>query len=68
MKLDHFTGVGGVSGDPTHPDNIIYDITATPSGGLLDPVGTLSQSAGGFGHPMCRPPTQDPKTLPNVEP
>jgi hypothetical protein len=68
LKLDHFTGVGGVSGDPTHPDNIIYDITATPSGGLLDPVGTLSQSAGGFGHPMCRPPTQDPKTLPNVEP
>jgi len=52
LKLDHFTGVGGVSGDPAHPDNIIYDITATPSGGLLDPVGTLSQSAGGFGHPM----------------
>jgi hypothetical protein len=30
LKLDHFTGLGGVS-DPTHPDNIIYDITATPS-------------------------------------
>jgi hypothetical protein len=67
LKLDHFTGVGGVSGDATHPDNIIYDITETPSGGLLDPVGTLSQSAGGFGHPMCSPPTPDPKTLPNVE-
>ena len=27
LKLDHLSGVGGVSGDAAHPDNIIYDIT-----------------------------------------
>jgi hypothetical protein len=26
------SGVGGVSGDPAHPDNIIFDIVANPSG------------------------------------
>jgi len=73
LALDHFGGtpgvplVGGVSGDPAHPDNIIYDITPTPSGALLDPVGTLSQSAGGFGHPMCSPATPNPNTLPAVQ-
>ena len=40
LGLDHLSGVGGVSGDPLHPDNIIFDIT----GGV---------SAGGFGHPHC---------------
>ena len=59
--------VGGISGDPAHPDNIIYDITPTPGGGLLDPVGTLSQSAGDFGHPMCSPATPNPNTLPAVQ-
>jgi uncharacterized protein GlcG (DUF336 family) len=40
LGLDHLTGVGGVSGDPLRPDNIVYDITN-------------GVSAGGFGHPMC---------------
>ena len=40
LGLDHLSGVGGVSGDAAHPDNIIFDI----SGGV---------SAGGFGHPHC---------------
>ena len=38
--------VGGVSGDPTRPDNIVFDITANPDGGT-------GKSAGGFGHPSC---------------
>lgn len=41
LKLDHMAGVGGVSGDPMRPDNIIFDI------------GANGQSAGGFGHPKC---------------
>jgi hypothetical protein len=57
LNLDHFgpaaTAVGGVSGSASYPDNILFDITPTPNGGLLDPVGTLSQSASGFGHPTC---------------
>ncbi len=27
LNLDHLSGVGGVSGDPARPDNIIYDIS-----------------------------------------
>jgi uncharacterized protein GlcG (DUF336 family) len=38
----------GVSGDATHPDNIVYDIT-NPTG---FPIGV---SAGGWGHPACSP-------------
>lgn len=57
LDLDHFgpipSAVGGVAGDPKHPDNIIFDIVATTNGGLLNPNGTLSQSTGGFGHPTC---------------
>ena len=34
------------SGDPTHPDNIVYDIT--PQAGQMPGV-----SAGGWGHPKC---------------
>src|SRR5215470_12867243 len=60
LKLDHLAGVGGVSGDPAHPDNIVFDITANPSGGT-------GNSAGGFGHPKC-PNTADPSTLPAVQP
>ena len=41
LKLDHMAGVGGVSGDPMRPDNIVFDI------------GANGQSAGGFGHPKC---------------
>ena len=69
LDLDHFgpatAAVGGVSGSAQYPDNIIYDITPTPNGGLLNPVGTLSQSKGGFGHPAClNPPILS--TLPPV--
>jgi uncharacterized protein GlcG (DUF336 family) len=60
LKLDHLTGVSGVAGDPTHPDNIIYDITPNPAGGT-------GNSAGGFGHPTCIS-TGDPKALPPVQP
>jgi hypothetical protein len=42
------------AGDPTHPDNIIFDITA-------------SGSASGFGHPTCLN-TGNPSTLPPVSP
>jgi len=66
LGLDHLAAskslpaVGGVSGDPTHPDNIIFDITPNPNGGT-------GNSAGGFGHPTCIN-TADPKTLPAVQP
>jgi uncharacterized protein GlcG (DUF336 family) len=60
LGLDHLSGVGGVSGDPKRPDNIIYDITSNPSGGA-------GISAGGFGHPKCLN-TADPATLPTVQP
>jgi uncharacterized protein GlcG (DUF336 family) len=60
LKLDHLSGVGGVSGDAAHPDNIIYDITPNPSGGT-------GISAGGFGHPTCIN-TANPATLPPVQP
>ena len=46
LGMDHLAGVGGVSGDPQRPDNIIFDITANPAGGT-------GNSAGGFGHPTC---------------
>jgi hypothetical protein len=65
LKLDHLGTVGGVSGDSTHPDNIIFDITETDQGGLLNPTGKLSKSAGGFGHPNCLNPP-DLTTLPAV--
>ena len=46
LNLDHLGMVGGVSGDSTHPDNIIFDINPNPNGGT-------GISAGGFGHPTC---------------
>ncbi len=46
LVLDHMAGVSGVSGDPTRPDNIVFDITSNPYGGT-------GISAGGFGHPTC---------------
>ncbi len=58
LKLDHLLGVGGVSGDPQRPDNIIYDITPNPNGGT-------GISAGGFGHPTCIN-TGDQSKLPPV--
>jgi uncharacterized protein GlcG (DUF336 family) len=46
LALDFLSGVGGVSGDPARPDNIVFDITPNPDGGT-------GVSAGGFGHPTC---------------
>jgi uncharacterized protein GlcG (DUF336 family) len=45
-KLNLDFAPGGVSGDKTRPDNIVYDITS-PAG---FPIGV---SAGGWGHPAC---------------
>ena len=55
LALDHLAGVGGVSGDASHPDNIIYDLN--PGTG---------KSTSGFGHPNCIN-TADEKTLPAVQ-
>jgi uncharacterized protein GlcG (DUF336 family) len=60
LGLDHLFGVGGVSGDPARPDNIIFDITPNPYGGT-------GISAGGFGHPTCLN-TSGSNTLPPVQP
>src|SRR6266436_8776058 len=52
LGLDHLAAshslpaVGGVSGDPERPDNIIFDITPNPNGGT-------GVSKSGFGHPTC---------------
>jgi uncharacterized protein GlcG (DUF336 family) len=46
LNLDYVPG--GVSGDPTHKDNIIFDIT--PQAGQMPGVSTS-----GFGHPHCGP-------------
>ncbi len=58
LTLDFLSGVGGVSGDPARPDNIVFDITDNPSGGT-------GISAGGFGHPTCLN-TSGSGTLPPV--
>jgi uncharacterized protein GlcG (DUF336 family) len=60
LGLDHLQGVGGVSGDPNRPDNIILDIIPNPDGGT-------GISPGGFGHPTCIN-TGNPATLPAVQP
>jgi hypothetical protein len=57
--------ISGVSGDKTHPDNLIFDITETGNGGMLNPDGKLSYSKGGFGHPTCIN-NPNPSTLPPV--
>jgi hypothetical protein len=70
LGLDHFAGVGGVSGDPARPDNIIFDIVANPSGdggtgtGPGNPGG-VGHSPSGFGHPQCLN-NPNPSTLPPV--
>jgi len=64
LVLDHMGGspaVGGVSGDASRPDNIIFDIVVNPNGG----TGT---SPSGFGHPHCTKGDGDPATLPAVIP
>ena len=58
LALDYLSGVGGVNGDATRPDNIVFDIVPNPFGGT-------GNSAGGFGHPMCLN-TSGSETLPPV--
>ncbi|HVJ55164.1 MAG TPA: heme-binding protein [Aliidongia sp.] len=58
LGFDQLKGVGGVSGDPQRPDNIVYDIKPNPNGGT-------GISAGGFGHPTCIR-TGDQTALPPV--
>lgn len=60
LGLDNLLGIGGVSGDPQRPDNIIFDIAPNPSGGT-------GRSAGGFGHPGCTNNDGVPNTLPAVQ-
>lgn len=66
LGLDHMaaTGslpaVGGVSGDPARPDNIVFDITPNPNGGT-------GVSKDGFGHPTCIN-ISGSSTLPAVQP
>jgi uncharacterized protein GlcG (DUF336 family) len=57
LGFDELGGVQGVA-DATHPDNIIFDITANPdgtggTGQAPNGTGGVGQSAGGFGHPKC---------------
>ena len=59
LGLDHLAGIGGVSGDPARPDNIVYDITPNPAGGT-------GLSPSGFGHPKCIR-TGDQNALPAVQ-
>jgi uncharacterized protein GlcG (DUF336 family) len=61
LGLDHLAGVGGVSGDPTRPDNIVFDFAPNTNGNLV------SNSTGGFGHPTCLN-TAGSGTLPVVAP
>ena len=58
LNLDNLAGVGGVSGDPLRPDDMIFDITPNPAGGT-------GISAGGFGHPECL--NTDKSDLPAVQ-
>lgn len=71
LGLDHLLGVGGVSGDPMRPDNIVYDIVANTdgTGGTgQDPGGQggVGHSPSGFGHPKCLN-TGDQTKLPAVQ-
>ena len=67
LMLDQFQGTEGstagpaslFAGDDTHPDNIIYDIVANPTGGT-------GVSATGFGHVEC-PFLGDHMALPAVQ-
>ena len=63
LNLDHLGGFPPLSGDPSRPDNIVYDITPNPTGGI-------GVSAGGLGHPHCAAPATwgDPSKLPAVKP
>lgn len=66
LNLDHLTGINGVSGDTTRPDNIVYDITGTT---LQPTINSANNSAGGWGHPSCTADaTTIAATLPVVQP
>ena len=58
LGLDHMAGMPAPTGDPNHPDNIVYDITPNPDGGI-------GKSASGLGHPKC-PNAGDQTKLPAV--
>ncbi|WP_321477005.1 heme-binding protein [uncultured Paludibaculum sp.] len=70
LNLDHMAASGSTpavagpaslfNSDPTHPDNIIFDIIANVAGGT-------GNSASGFGHPACLS-TGGSATLPAVRP
>jgi uncharacterized protein GlcG (DUF336 family) len=62
LGLDNLLTVGGVSGDAMRPDNMVFDITENPNGGV-------GKSASGFGHPHCLNVATDgdPSTLPAVK-
>ncbi len=53
LGLDHMAGVGGVSGDPARPDNIIYL--------------AAGEAPNGYKHPDCGG-GDSPSTLPAVQP
>jgi len=57
LNLDHVPG--GVNTDPTHLDNIIYDIDQPGSSRAIAPA-----SASGWGHPHCLPSDVVPSSLP----
>ncbi len=61
LKLDNLPAGGGVTGDSSRPDNMVFDITPNPDGGT-------GKSAGGWGHPHCISPAKDgdPSTLPAI--
>jgi uncharacterized protein GlcG (DUF336 family) len=56
LNLDHVPG--GPSGDPSRPDNIVYDIIAGNSSAAS------GKSASGWGHPHCLPTDVNPSSLP----
>jgi uncharacterized protein GlcG (DUF336 family) len=66
LGLDHFGNVvGGVSGQPHQPDNIVYDIAAAD---LKTTVNSVNNSVSGWGHPSCSASaTSISLTLPAVE-
>ena len=58
LNFDHMLGFPPVSGDPSRPDNIVYDITPNINGGT-------GVSASGLGYPKC-PNAGDQTKLPAV--
>jgi Haem-degrading len=60
LNLDHLARFPPLSGDPARPDNIVYDITLNPDGGV-------GVSKSGLGHPQC-PNVGDQTKLPAVRP